>query len=118
MSKEKDKYIYPISVAAKLIDVTPETLRIYENEGIIKSNKSTGGKRYYSDEDIKWFKFIRHLIHDEKLNIKSIKKLLEIFYLYEIKNSDKKEQLKAFGIKNDSELKIFSNICKNLFDSE
>lgn len=116
MTKEKDKYIYPISVAAKLLDITPETLRMYEQEGVFKSNKSDGGKRFYSNEDIEYFKYIRHLIHDEKISIKCIKKLLEIFYLYEISESPKKQRIKAFGIKNDFEFKVMSKACKNLFE--
>ncbi|OCC16563.1 HspR, transcriptional repressor of DnaK operon [Dissulfuribacter thermophilus] len=85
MSVNKSDPIYPISVAAKLLGVHPRTLRIYEEEGLIKPARQ-GNKRYFSEDDIEWIKCLRQLIHDEGISIPGIKKLLELSPCWEIKN--------------------------------
>jgi MerR family transcriptional regulator, heat shock protein HspR len=80
---KKDLPIYPIGVAAKLLDVHPRTLRIYEDEGLI--NPARGGKRrLYSVNDLTWIGCLRRLIHDEGISIPGIKKLLRYATCYEI----------------------------------
>ncbi len=76
--------IYPISVAAKLLGVHPRTIRIYEEEGLIKPARQ-GQKRYFSNDDIDWVQCLRYLIHDEGISIPGIKKLLELSPCWEIK---------------------------------
>lgn len=76
--------IYPISVAAKLLDVHPRTIRIYESEGLI-SPKRKGHKRFFSKDDIHWIQCLRHLIHKEGISIPGIKKLLDLSPCWEIK---------------------------------
>ncbi len=85
MAVNKSDPIYPISVAAKLLGVHPRTLRIYEDEGLIKPARQ-GNKRFFSQDDIEWVKCLRHLIHDEGISIPGIKKLLELSPCWEIKN--------------------------------
>lgn len=79
----KDLPIYPIGVAAKLLDVHPRTLRIYEDEGLIKPARE-GNRRLYSTNDITWVGCLRRLIHDEGISIPGIKKLLRYATCYEI----------------------------------
>lgn len=79
----KDLPIYPIGVAAKLLDVHPRTLRIYEEEGLIKPER-IGNRRLYSTNDITWIGCLRKLIHDEGVSIPGIKKLLRYATCYEI----------------------------------
>ncbi len=69
--------IYPISVAAKLLSVHPRTLRIYEEEGLIKPERK-GNKRYFSNDDIEWVRCLRELIHEKGISIPGIKMLLEL----------------------------------------
>lgn len=80
---KKDLPIYPIGVAAKLLDVHPRTLRIYEDEGLIKPER-VGNRRLYSTNDITWIGCLRKLIHDEGISIPGIKKLLRYAACYEI----------------------------------
>jgi len=79
--------IYPISVAAKLLAVHPRTLRIYEEEGLVKPSRQ-GNKRYYSNDDIEWIRCIRDLIHDKGISIPGIKMLLELTPCWEIRKCD------------------------------
>ena len=80
---KKDLPIYPIGVAAKLLDVHPRTLRIYEDEGLIKPHRS-GNRRLYSTNDITWIGCLRRMIHDDGISIPGIKKLLRYATCYEI----------------------------------
>ncbi len=79
----KDLPVYPIGVAAKLLEVHPRTLRIYEDEGLIKPSRE-GNRRLYSINDITWIGCLRRLIHDEGISIPGIKKLLRYATCHEI----------------------------------
>ena len=79
--------IYPISVAAKLLAVHPRTLRIYEEEGLVKPSRH-GNKRYYSNDDIEWIRCIRELIHEKGISIPGIKMLLDLTPCWEIRKCD------------------------------
>jgi len=80
---KNDLPIYPIGVAAKLLNVHPRTLRIYEDEALIKPTRA-GNRRLYSANDIKWVGCLRKLIHDDGISIPGIKKLLRYATCYEI----------------------------------
>ena len=97
MSTNRKEPIYPISVAAKLVGVHPRTLRIYEDEGLVKPAR-IGNKRYFSEDDIEWIRCLRHMIHDEGISIPGIKKLLELTHCWEIKNCppEKRDSCSAY----------------------
>jgi len=79
----KDLPVYSISVAAKLLNLHPRTLRIYEDEGLIKPER-VGNRRLYSANDLTWIGCLRRMIHDEGISIPGIKKLLRYAPCYEI----------------------------------
>jgi len=80
---KKDLPVYPIGVAAKLLDLHPRTLRIYEDEGLIKPER-VGNRRLYSDNDITWIGCLRKIIHEDGISIPGIKMLLRFATCYEI----------------------------------
>lgn len=75
--------LYPIGIVAELLGTTDQTLRLYEKHGLIKPARRNKN-RYYSDNDIKWLRCIRDLIHIKKISIEGIKKLLEYAPCWEI----------------------------------
>ena len=85
MQVDKNIPVYPMGVAARLLDVHPRTLRIYEEEGLIKPQRQ-GGKRFFSQNDIIWIQCLRKLIHDENISIPGIKKLLELMPCWKLKD--------------------------------
>ncbi|HIJ79278.1 MAG TPA: MerR family transcriptional regulator [Deltaproteobacteria bacterium] len=89
--------IYPISVAAKLLSVHPRTLRIYEEESLIKPARQ-GNKRYFSNNDIEWIRCLRASIHDKGISIPGIKMLLELTPCWEITKcpEEKRQSCSAF----------------------
>ncbi len=65
MKLNPDEPFYQISQAAKLIGITSDRLRTYEEEGLIKpfrTKNTKDGKRLFSENDIKWLSMIRDLI--------------------------------------------------------
>jgi MerR family transcriptional regulator, heat shock protein HspR len=80
---KNDLPLYSIGVAAQLLDLHPRTLRIYEDEGLIKPHRQ-GTRRLYSPNDLQWIRCLRSLIHDEGISIPGIKKLLHFAPCYEI----------------------------------
>ncbi len=93
--EEKDislEPIMPISVAAKRVDVTPSTLRMYEREGLIIPHKTEGGTRLFSERDVEWLQCIRDQIEINKLNISGLRRLLAMIPCWEIKNCSEDER--------------------------
>jgi len=78
-----DTPVYSIGVAAQLLNVHPRTLRIYEDEGLIKPARN-GNRRIFSQNNITWISCIRKMIHDEGISIPGIKKLLRYAPCWEI----------------------------------
>jgi len=78
-----DVPIYPIGVAAKLLNVHPRTLRIYEQEGLVKPTL-VGNRRMFSADDIQWITCLRTFIHEEGISIPGLKKLLEYIPCWEV----------------------------------
>lgn len=78
-----DMPVYPIGVAARLLDIHPRTLRIYEAETLIHPTH-VGSRRLFSDNDIQWTKCLRSFIHDEGISIPGLKKLLTLIPCWEV----------------------------------
>ncbi|WP_205749265.1 MerR family transcriptional regulator [Desulfopila sp. IMCC35008] len=85
----KDMPVYTIGVASQLLDVHPRTLRIYEEEGLIKPHRQ-GTRRLYSPNDVQWVSCLRSLIHDQGISIPGIRKLLRFATCYEISDCPEK----------------------------
>lgn len=80
-----DLPVYPIGVAAKLLNVHPRTLRIYEAEGLITPSYH-GSRRMFSANHIKWIECLRTMIHEQGISIQGLKKLLTLAPCWEIAN--------------------------------
>ncbi len=99
MEPERQKALYPIGIVAELLSIHPRTLRIYEQEGLIKPSRR-GGKRFYSNNDLQWLQCLRKLLTDEGLNIAGIKKLLTIAPCWNIRNCDEEIRKQCPAILN------------------
>jgi MerR family transcriptional regulator, heat shock protein HspR len=69
--------VFAISVAAELAGLHPQTLRIYEREGLIEPNRSAGGTRLYSNTDVEKLREIATLT-GSGLNMAGVKLVLEL----------------------------------------
>ena len=78
-----DVAIYPIGVAARLLNVHPRTLRIYEQAGLIRPT-IVGRRRMYSADDIRWVTCLRKIIHEDGISIAGLKKLMDYAPCWEV----------------------------------
>src|SRR4051795_4319178 len=72
MTKRRGKGAYMISVVAEMYEIHPQTLRLYEREGLLKPSRSEGNTRVYTEDDLKRLEFILSLARDLGVNIAGI----------------------------------------------
>ena len=70
--------LYFISMAARLLDMHPQTLRKYERLGLVQPTRTIGSMRVYSRDQLDRLKLIKHLVEDEGVNLAGVQRLLEI----------------------------------------
>jgi MerR family transcriptional regulator/heat shock protein HspR len=73
-----DRPRYMISVAADLVGMHPQTLRIYESKGLIRPKRTAGNTRLYSEVDIERLRLIQQLTNDLGLNLAGVEQVLEL----------------------------------------
>ncbi|MBF16660.1 MAG: hypothetical protein CL740_06615 [Chloroflexi bacterium] len=69
--------VYVISVAARLADMHPQTLRKYDKEGLVSPQRSEGSRRLYSDSDVERLRVIRRLADELGLNLNGVSLVLQ-----------------------------------------
>lgn len=69
---------YTISAVAELYDVHPQTLRLYEREGLLKPSRSEGNTRLYTDEDLARLEVILSLTRDLGVNLAGVEIILNM----------------------------------------
>lgn len=81
---EHNEPVYSISAAAKLLNISVHTLRMYEREGLIIPFKKESNQRRYSDADIERLKCIRGAINESKISINGIKTIYSLIPCWEL----------------------------------
>lgn len=75
--EDKNRPLYMISVAAELAGVHPQTLRIYEQKGLVSPQRTSGNTRMYSRADIERLQLINALT-DEGINLAGVIRILDL----------------------------------------
>ena len=70
--------VFVISVAAELAGMHPQTLRQYDRLGIVTPQRTGGGGRRYSDEDVARLREVQRLSQEEGVNLAGIKRIIEL----------------------------------------
>src|SRR5207245_10373409 len=78
MAKAKSKAAYMISSVAEQYAIHPQTLRLYEREGLLKPSRSEGNTRLYTDEDLERLEVILHLTRDLGVNLAGVEVILNM----------------------------------------
>jgi MerR family transcriptional regulator/heat shock protein HspR len=73
-----DRPIYMISVAADLVGMHPQTLRIYEQKGLVRPQRTPGGTRLYSEADVERLRIIQRLTTELGLNLAGVELVLRL----------------------------------------
>ena len=69
---------YMISVAAELVGMHPQTLRIYEQKGLVRPRRTAGNTRLYSDEDVARLLLSQRLTSEIGLNLAGVERVLHL----------------------------------------
>jgi MerR family transcriptional regulator, heat shock protein HspR len=83
MPSNEPNNIYRIGEVARKLSISVETIRVYEREGLLISEKTESGQRHYYDTDVDWLTCIRRLIKEEGLNIEGIRRILAFMPCWE-----------------------------------
>ena len=78
MAKARSKAAYMISAVAEQYEIHPQTLRLYEREGLLKPSRSEGNTRLYTDSDIERLEVILHLTRDLGVNLAGVEIILNM----------------------------------------
>ncbi|MDI6697982.1 MAG: helix-turn-helix transcriptional regulator [Candidatus Saccharicenans sp.] len=69
---------YHISSVARMYNIHPQTLRLYEREGLLKPSRSEGNTRLYTEEDLRRLELILNLIRDLGVNLAGVEVILNM----------------------------------------
>jgi MerR family transcriptional regulator/heat shock protein HspR len=75
---ERDRGVFMISVAAELAEMHPQTLRMYEQRGLITPKRSPKGTRLYSWDDVQRLRRIQQMTAELGMNLAGVEKVLEL----------------------------------------
>ena len=78
MAKTRGKAAYMISSVAEQYEVHPQTLRLYEREGLLKPSRSEGNTRLYTDDDLERLEMILKLTRDLGVNLAGVEIILNM----------------------------------------
>src|SRR3982751_355942 len=70
--------LYVISVAARLVELHPTTLRKYERVGFLEPSRTPGRTRLYSHQDIRRLRQIKHLVEEREINLAGVQMALDL----------------------------------------
>jgi len=76
--KKRGKAAYMISAVAETYDIHPQTLRLYEREGLLTPSRSEGNTRLYTQEDIERLELILNLTRDLGVNLAGVEVILNM----------------------------------------
>ncbi len=102
ITKRKDEPVYMIGIAARMLDVHPQTLRLYDREGLLCPMRH-GRQRLYSERDIEVLHFILNLTRDMGVNRAGVDIILRMRRRLESLQREVEEMLKNIdGEKRDT----------------
>jgi len=78
MSVDNGEPCFIISIAARLVDMHPQTLRYYERVGLIEPSRSRGKIRLYSQRDIERLQLIHRLVNDLGVNLAGVEVIMNL----------------------------------------
>ena len=103
----KKKGLYTIGVVARMYDIHPQTLRLYEREGLLKPSRTEGNTRLYSDEDLERLEFILFLTRELGVNLAGVDIILNM-----------KEQMEELQKQIDQLIEFIQNELSKIYEGE
>ena len=78
MMETAERPIYMISIAAQLVGMHPQTLRMYETKGLVRPQRTPGGTRLYSEADVERLRIVQRLTSELGLNLAGVELVLRL----------------------------------------
>ena len=78
MAARINEPVFVISVAARLVEMHPQTLRKYERLGLVRPTRTIGSMRVYTQEELERLRLIKHLVDEVGVNLAGVQRLVEI----------------------------------------
>ena len=78
-AREAGDGLYIISVASRMLQMHPQTLRKYERVGLLRPSRTDGMLRLYSERDIAKLRMIKHLVDELRLNLAGVEMAMAVF---------------------------------------
>src|SRR5579864_7763210 len=100
MAKSRSKAAYMISAVAEEYEIHPQTLRLYEREGLLRPSRSEGNTRLYTDTDLERLEVILHLTRELGVNLAGVESILNM----REKMSQMQSQIEEFVLSLNREL--------------
>ena len=85
---DSDTPLYMIGIVAQILSIHPQTLRLYEREGLVRPKRSQGNTRLYSQRDVERVQFILHLTRDMGVNLAGVEVILRMREQMEVMQRD------------------------------
>jgi MerR family transcriptional regulator, heat shock protein HspR len=92
---DKDEPVFSISTAAKLLDISVHTLRMYEREGLFVPYKKESSQRLFSKTDVERIECIRNAINELKISINGIKMIYSLIPCWDVIKCSEKDRKKC-----------------------
>jgi MerR family transcriptional regulator/heat shock protein HspR len=96
--------VFMIGIASELIGVHPQTLRMYEQKGLLRPRKSIKNTRLYSQEDVELGRYIQKLTQEMGMNLAGVKKVLDLdrrIVRLEAENRELREELRKKKLEHE-----------------
>ena len=82
---EQHEPVFPIGIIAKKLNIAVQTVRLYEQEGLIIAHKTASGRRLFSHHDLERLSCIRTMITKHAMNLQGIKRIMALIPCWELK---------------------------------
>jgi MerR family transcriptional regulator/heat shock protein HspR len=93
MADRENEPVYVISVAAKLCEMHPQTLRAYERQGLVRPQRPDSHNRLYSEADIERLRQIQRLTRDLGVNLAGVEVILDLLDRMEAMREEMEQEL-------------------------
>ncbi|HEX2182864.1 MAG TPA: MerR family transcriptional regulator [Rubrobacteraceae bacterium] len=96
--------VFMIGIASELIGVHPQTLRMYEQKGLLRPRKSIKNTRLYSQEDVELGRYIQKLTQEMGMNLAGVRKVLDLdrrIARLEAENRELREELREKKLEHE-----------------
>lgn len=101
----REHRLYMISVVSEMLDIHPQTLRLYEREGFIKPKRSGGNTRLYSEEDVEKLEMILRLTRELGVNLAGVEVILSMREKMEQMQREMEETIQELRVELSREIR-------------